>query len=125
MKTLFETAFRDGSPEGAFLLPLILRVAILVMRYLISLALRAGWRRIKFSNVGDLARQILPKPLLPPLAIHRALAALHDIPVLWSNRDIAAKQNKLNKKVGVETGREYLSLPPKTSDCSLWNQPGA
>jgi hypothetical protein len=93
MKTLFETALGMGARKGFAPIP-VLRGAILVKRYLISVALRAGWRRIKFSNVGDLARQILPKPLLPPLAIHRALAALHDIPVLWSNRDIAAKQTQ-------------------------------
>jgi hypothetical protein len=56
MKTLFETALGMGARKGFAPIP-VLRGAILVKRYLISVALRAAWRRIKFSNVGDLARQ--------------------------------------------------------------------
>jgi hypothetical protein len=83
MKTLFETALGMGARKGFAPIP-ILRGAILVKRYLISVALRAAWRRIKFSNVGDLARQILPKPFLPShcKSTRACRIALHDIPVL-------------------------------------------
>jgi len=78
-------------------------------------ALRAAWRRIKFSNVGDFARQIPPKPFLPShcKSTRARRIALHDIPVFVEPQGYRRKLKQLNKKVGVETGREYLSLPPK------------